>query len=161
MRDAQREVYVAPDDPLSIILEAVVRLAGSLALVVAIVMAAARNAGTATVLAVVVTTVWLLGVRAAALWSLIAAALATWRFVHRESFRPTRGASARPALANAVVPDALAPGGAALRSRGPAPRCVDHRPVGVRTSSRDYCGSSSTAPAWTVCCSTSGGHDTR
>ncbi len=52
MRTRSTDIYVAPDDPLSIILEAVVRAAWLLLrLVVAVVKAAARNAGTATILA--------------------------------------------------------------------------------------------------------------
>ena len=88
MRTRNTDVYVAPDDPLSIILEAVVRAAWLLRrLVVAVVKRAARNAGTAIVLVLVVTTVWLLNLYAAAgLVVIIATALTTWRFAHRESF---------------------------------------------------------------------------
>ena len=95
MRTRSDDLYVAPDDPLSIILEAVVRAAWLLLrLAAALAKAAARNAGSATILALVVATVWLLGLDAAAvLVAFIAAALTTWRFAYRESF--TRQAEPR------------------------------------------------------------------
>ena len=95
MRTRSDDLYVAPDDPLSIILEAVVRAAWLLLrLAAALAKAAARNVGSATILALVVATVWLLGLDAAAgLVAFIAAALTTWRFAYRESF--TRQAEPR------------------------------------------------------------------
>ena len=95
MKTRGDDIYVAPDDPLSIVLEAVVRVAWLLLrLAVAVVKAVARNAGTASVLAVVVATVWLLSVDAAVgLVLLIAAALTAWRFAYRDSF--TRQAAPR------------------------------------------------------------------
>ncbi|MFQ6170970.1 FtsK/SpoIIIE domain-containing protein [Oryzobacter sp. R7] len=98
MRPRSTDIYVAPDDPLSVVLEAVVRAVWLLLrLVVAVAKGAARNAGTAIILAVVVTTVWLLNLYAAAgLVVIIATALTTWRFAHRESF--TRQAAPRLTL---------------------------------------------------------------
>ncbi|PKW26678.1 FtsK/SpoIIIE domain-containing protein [Phycicoccus duodecadis] len=95
MRTRSDDIYVAPDDPLSIVLEAVVRATWLLLrLVAAVVKAAARNVGTATILVVVAATVWLLNLYAAGgLVVIVAAALTTWRFAHRASF--TRQAAPR------------------------------------------------------------------
>lgn len=95
MRTRGDDLYVAPDDPLSIVLEAVVRAAWLLVrLAIAVVKAVASNAGSAIGLAVVVVTVWRFSLAAAAgLVVLIALALTTWRFAHRDSF--TRQAAPR------------------------------------------------------------------
>ena len=95
MRARGDDLYVAPDDPLSIVLEAVVRAAWLLVrLAFAVPKAVARNAGSAIGLAVVVVTVWRFSLAAAAgLVVLIAVALTTWRFAHRDSF--TRQAAPR------------------------------------------------------------------
>ncbi len=98
MRTRSDDLYVAPDDPLSMILEAVVRAVWLvLCLAVAVVKGAVHHAGIAAMLAGVVATVWLLGINVAALLAaVIVAALTTWRFAHRESF--TRQAAPRLTL---------------------------------------------------------------
>ena len=130
MRTRAPSVYVAPDDPLSMILEAVVRL-------VWLVVRGVSSSRCGPLLATCPRSPWRLswrpadwwlGVRiglAAGYWCvLIAAALVVAALVYRESF--SRLAAPRLILLwrDAAVPDALAPGGAAVRSRGPAPRCV-------------------------------------
>ena len=120
MRERPREVYLAPDDPLSMILEAVWRMAWLvLRGVWALAVAAARNLSVALAVCCIGALGWWLGARGGVAVTVIAVAgLIGWRFVAPSTFAQLAAPRLSQLWRAPGVPDAMAPGRAPLRTRG-------------------------------------------